>query len=137
VEQPKHSDIDRLIDRALPLDSRQAVPKGFDDRLLMRLRIQAAAQAETRWFRRRAIAAAIAIPGALLAPVVALALLQSPGDYPGGHGLTDYAASQVTWMARSIAAGAMPVVWMMVGLLAAGAAVAVVSGLRRSDRRVG
>ncbi len=134
MEPLEDNDIERLIDQALPLTAAEQVPDGFGERLLVQLRIQAVAQAETRWFRRRALAAAIIVPTALLTPVLAFILAAPVGGYPGGHGLTDYAASQVFGAGYPVATGAMPVVWMVAGILAAGTAVALVSGFRRAQR---
>lgn len=134
MQPQRNNDIERLIDEALPLTATEPLPDGFGDRLLVQLRIQAAAEAETRWFRRRALAAAVIVPTALLTPMLALILAAPVGNYPGGHGLTDYAASQVFGTGYPVAAGAMPVVWMVAGMLAAGTAVALVSGFRRAQR---
>lgn len=134
MEPQKNIDIERLIDEALPLTATEQLPEGFGDRLLAQLRIQAAAEAETRWFRRRALAAAVIVPTALLTPLLALILAVPVGNYPGGHGLADYAASQVFGAGHPVATGAMPVVWMVAGMLAAGTAVALVSGFRRAQR---
>ena len=115
MKRPAHDELDRLIDEAMALSAPVSPPDGFDRRLLVQLRTQAAIQAETRWFRRRAAAAAVAIPAALAAPFVALSLLAPSGEFAGRHGLTDYAASQAEWAWRAVATGAMPAAWVGIG----------------------